>query len=371
MDWIKRNLYFLIGSLVAVALMGLAGWYLYSQWQLNTKLLGDLEEQYSKLKDLNNQNPHPGFGEVDNIKAAKEQQKESRAFIQKAHQYFQHCPPIPVPESGKLTSQEFSSALSRTVDQMQRDATRASVTLPPKDSNQQAYSFSFAAQMGKLDYARGSLAPLSVQLAEVKAICTVLFQAKVNSLDTIRRERVSDDDLKGPQTDYLMEKSVTNELAVLAPYEVTFRCFSSELAAVMAGFATAPCGLLVKTINVESAPASAAGPEAIASALATAPTGPAMPSPGAPPGMDPRMLERYGLRGRGPGAAPGGGPGDRYGSRYGGPRGPGMPGPAPQQMYVPAAAPAPASRGGLPLALDEKQLKVTLMLNAVKPAAPK
>jgi hypothetical protein len=34
-------------------------------------------------------------------------------------------------------------------------------------------------------------------------------------------------------------------------------------------------------------------------------------------------------------------------------------------------APAAASRGGLPMALDEKQLKITLMLNAVKPAAPK
>lgn len=40
MDWIKRNLYFLVGSLVAVALMGLAGWYLYSKWQLNNDILG-------------------------------------------------------------------------------------------------------------------------------------------------------------------------------------------------------------------------------------------------------------------------------------------------------------------------------------------
>ena len=360
MDWIKRNLYFLIGSLVALALMGLAGWYLYSKWQLNNEILVKLDEQYNKLKELNSQKPHPGAGEVDNIKAAKEQQKELRAFLQKAQQYFQRCPPIPVPEGAKLTSQEFSSALSRTLDQMQRDATKASVTLPPKDSTGQAYSFSFAAQSKSLSYAAVSLAPLSVQLAEIKAICTVLFQAKVNSLDNIRRERVSDDDLKGPQTDYLTEKSVTNELVVLTPYEVTFRCFSSELAAVLAGFASAPCGLLVKTINVESAPA-AAGSEAMAPGIA-----PAYPPPGASPvapaaGVDQRMMERYGVgRMRGPGGA---------GGRY--ERGAG---PAPQQMYAPPAAPvtpAPASRGGLPLALDEKQLKVTLMLFAVKPTPPK
>jgi len=360
MDWIKRNLYFLIGSFVALALMGLAGWYLYSKWQLNNEILGKLDEQYATLKDLNNQNPHPGAGQVNNIEAAKEQQKELRAYIQKAHQYFQRCPPIPVPESGKLTSQEFSSALSRTLDQMQRDAAKASVALPPKDASGQTYSFSFAAQRERLDYARGSLEPLSGQLAEVKGICTVLFQAKVNSLDNIRRERVSDDDFKGPQTDYLPEKSVTNELAVLSPYEVTFRCFSSELAAVLAGFATSPCGLLVKTINVESAPAAAAATEAVAPAVTAAPA--YNPPPVAPPSsVESRYAERYGLRGRGAG-------GDRYGLG-----GPGMPRPTPQPAYVPpvAPAPAPASRGGLAMALDEKQLKVTLMLNAVKLATPK
>jgi hypothetical protein len=358
MDWIKRNLYFLIGSLVALVLMGLAGWYLYSKWQLNNEVLGKLDEQYAELKRLNEQNPHPGSGEVDNVKLAKEQQKELRAFIQKARQYFQLCPPIPVPESGKLTSQEFSSALSRTLDQMQRDATKASVTLPPKDSTGQPYSFSFAAQSKSLAYAPASLAPLSVQLAEVKAICTVLVQAKVNSLDNIRRERVSDDDLKGPQTDYLTEKSVTNELAVLSPYEVTFRCFSSELAAVLAGFAASPCGLLIKTINVESAPAAAAGTEAFAPAVTATPYAPPMPSPGVSPSL---MAERYGMRGRG-------GPGMAFSERYG-MRG-GLPPTA--QPYAPPVAPAaPASRGGLPISLDEKQLKVTLVLNAVKPVPPK
>ena len=40
MDWIKRNLYFVIGSLAALVLMGLAGYYLYSKWQLNNEVLG-------------------------------------------------------------------------------------------------------------------------------------------------------------------------------------------------------------------------------------------------------------------------------------------------------------------------------------------
>src|ERR1035438_8867862 len=307
MDWIKRNLYFLIGSLVALALMGFAGWYLYSKWQLNDEILGKLDEQYAKLKRLNEQNPHPGSGKVDNIKLAKEQQQELLAYIQKSRQYFQRCPPIPVPESGKLTSQEFSSALSRTIDQMQREVNKTSVALPPKDSKGQTYSFSFAAQRESLAYAPGSLDPLSVQLGEIKAICTVLFQAKINALDDLRRERVSEDDLKGPQTDYLPDKSVTNELAVLSPYELTFRCFSQELAAVLAGFASSPYGLLVKTINVEMAPATAAATEQPAAAVSPAASTYVPPPPPprpveAPASAEAAFASRYGLAG--PRAAP-------------------------------------------------------------------
>jgi hypothetical protein len=57
-----------------------------------------------------------------------------------------------------------------------------------------------------------------------------------------------------------------------------------------------------------------------------------------------------------------------FAARYGpgGGRGEARPAPPPRQYYPQPAAPAPASRGGLPLVLDEKQLKVTLTLCAVK-----
>jgi len=198
-----------------------------------------------------------------------------------------------------------------------------------------------------------------VQLGEVKSICDVLLQAKINSLDSLRRERVSEDDLKGPQNDYLPDKSVTNELAVLAPYEVSFHCFSSELAAVLAGFGSSPFGLLVKTINVEPAPAVAAPSEQPVVPVYSAPRTPYVaPSPRPPPraaeapaSAEAAFAARYGLPGRG--AAP----------------------PPARPVYVqPTYAPPvaqPANRGGLPLALDEKQLRVTLMLNVVKLVSPK
>ena len=362
MDWIKRNLYFLAGSFVALVLMGLAGWYLYSKGQENAETLGKLEEQYDKLKRLNEQKPHPGSDKVDNIKAAKEQQAELQACLQKARAHFQLCPRIPAPESTNVTSQEFSSALSRTIDELQRAATKANVTLPGRESGSSAaYSFSFAAQRQRLAYAAGSPDLLAVQLGEVKAICEVLFQANINSLESLRRERISEDDYKGPQTDYLPEHSETNELAVLTPYEVVFHCFSSELAGVLAGFASSPYSLQVKTINVEPAPAVVAPATPAAPVIytmpAVVPTPAASPTPAAPPPSmaaeaPPSMSfeERYGRAGRSP-----------------------APAPAPMQpryaQPVPGAA-APVSRGPTP-ALDERQLKVTLMLEVVKLLAPK
>ncbi len=362
MSWIKRNLYFLIGSAVALVLMGWAGWYLYSMWQKNNTILEELDKEYGELANLNNLNPHPGSGKVDNINTAKEHRQQLRAFIQNATNYFR--PISPVPDLPKLTDREFSTALSRTIDQLQRDATNASVNLPPK------YSFSFEAQKQGVTFASGSLAPLSAQLGEVKAICAVLFQAKINWLDNIRRERVSPDDYSGLQTDYLAEKSVTNDLAILSPYELNFRCFSSELASVLAGFASSPYGLVVNTINVELA--ASIGTEAPGTAVpygATPYLPPAVVTPaplatpvpadgGPPPGPPPAYTRRYGP----------GGPGGR-GSDFGGV--PLRTGPAPAPTYnysaptVPASA-VPVGPRGLPTVLDEKQLKITLSLEVVK-----
>ena len=331
MSWIKRNLYFVIGSGVAVLLMGLAGYYLYSKWDLNNTYVTSLENEYGELDNLNKQSPHPGSGKVDNIQSAKDQRKQLAEFIRKSRSFFQRIPAIP--DSPRLTDREFSPALSRTIAQLQREATNASVSLQPK------YAFSFQAQLSQFNFSSGSLVPLSVQLGEVKAICDVLFQAKINWLDSIRREMVSTNDAAGAQTDYIVQPSVTNELAVLSPYEVSFRCFSSELASVLAGFANSPYGILVQSINVDQA-----------QAVATE-------SPGMP--MAPQQIYVQPVQAPPP---PPRSADDAYNARYGR-RGP----TAPVNTPPPAVAvAAPATRTGLQTVLDEKLLKVTLNLQVVK-----
>lgn len=292
MSWVKRNLYFLIGSTLAVVLLVLAGFYFVTNYHLNDENLKKLNERYDELDTLARAKPNPGNKEIDNIEISRQQEAEVRGIMEKERKHFSPIIPIPNPPDKVVTKDEFASALRRTMDELANAAAAASVTLPPK------YSFSFEAERALTIFAPGSLEPLSVKLGKVKTICNVLYQAKVNSLDNLRRERVSADDLKGPASDFLEIGSLSNQLAVLTPYEVGFHCFSPELASVLAAFANDPHGFIVKAVNVEPGAALTAG-------------------------------------------------GDTGGGA------------------TPAATPA-MGKGNLPVMMDEKRLKVTLVIQLVK-----
>jgi len=341
MDWIKRNLYFVIGSVVALLLLGGAGFYFYSSWKANSEVLEKIHEQYANLDRLNHQAVHPGRPpQSDNIKLAKEQQQQLRDFLQQERKAFDHIPSIP--EGPKVAGEDFITSLRHTIDQLQKAATNSSIGLPPD------YSFSFATQRQQMRFATNVLDALARQLGEVKAICDVLFQAKVNSLEYIHRERVAPEDSSGT-TDYLNQKSTTNEMAVLTPYELKFKCFTPELAATLSGFASSSNGLIVKTINVEPAPATEA-PLDVAAAVAL--PAQVLPQPQTEQARSRSAEEafrrRYGL----------GGGENRRGGR--------APSPAPPQVVQQPIAATPTPSKGLQTVLDEKQLVVTMMLNIVK-----
>jgi hypothetical protein len=177
---------------------------------------------------------------------------------------------------------------------------------------------------------RKTLPQLAARLGEIKVICDILFDAKINALESVRREAISEDDTNGP--DYLPpeQHTVTTPLAEMTPIEVTFECFSGELASVLGNFAASPYGLVVKSMDVESAPA--------ATAMTAAPAYP-YASPGAPPYME--------------------GGRSRYNPGY-----PGTPG-APTQT---SRMPTPPPPNGKPVKfLTENKLHITLLVEVVKP----
>ena len=240
-------MFFFIGTALAVGLLAAAGVYEFRNWQRNETALDALNKTYKTLQTINNEKPSPGNNNVNNIQTAREQEQQLRDWIQQAKQYFKPIPPIPNPTNNVVTSEAFAAALRRTIDQLQHEAGNASVTLPPQ------YGFSFEAERTLVKFAPGSLGPLAEQLGAVKTISEILYAAKINSLDGLQRVRVSDDDARGPQSDYLNEPTVTNNLAIFTPYEVTFRCFSQDLANALSIFASSPHGFVVKDISVQAA----------------------------------------------------------------------------------------------------------------------
>jgi len=266
MAWIKRNLFFVLGGILALGLLGAAGFYNYKGWSHNSAAFEELNEIYGTLRNVTSQKPSPGNNKVDNIAAAREQERQIRDWIRQAADYFQPIAPIPSTGNNAVSSEAFAAALRRTIDQLQHEAEANSVTLPPK------YNFSFEAQRSLVKFS-GSLGALAAQFGEVKTISEILFAARVNSLDGIQRVRVSDDDANGPQADYFDDHSVTNNLAVLTPYQITFRSFSPEIAQVLAGFASSPHGFIVKSISVQAAGTLAAtSPDATAPSPTPVPT---------------------------------------------------------------------------------------------------
>lgn len=255
MAWIKRNLFFTVGGVIALLLLGAAGYYDYKSWSHNKQEWDDLSQAYTELQNDYNSVPSPGNDEVNNIQAAQDQEQQLRDWAAEAGKHFKMVAPIPNPPGGNITTEEFAGSLRKTIQDLQQEATNLNVGLPPD------YGFSFAAERNLVMFSPGSLGPLASHLGEVKAICEILFSAKINALDGIQRESVSDNDAAGPQSDYLTDKTVTTDLATITPYTVTFRCFSSDLADVLTKMASSDYSLIVKGINVMPAGAAQGTPD--------------------------------------------------------------------------------------------------------------
>jgi hypothetical protein len=304
-----------IGGVVALALLGFAGFYLFTKIQQDQAVTEELSAATQKLETLAKRDPYPN---PENIKSAKDEAKRLQSFLGEVEKHF-----APAPYPAELDNKNFRTYLDNTRSQLLADAQKAGVEVPTN------YWFTFGAQKGAMTFSSASLQPLASQLADIKMICQVLFDAKVNSLVWLKRVPVDkEQDSLGSQ-DYLSAKAVTNNWSVVMPYEVTFQGFSSELASVLEGLVRMPHCFVVTNIVVE--PAANAGSPTDQTSPGYANRYVYQPPP------DPANLMR-----------------SRYGSRYGP-----MPQMAPPQVVRPVAS-------GPTTILDAKPLRFTLSVQAVK-----
>ncbi|MFN7139597.1 MAG: hypothetical protein ACK4UN_09670, partial [Limisphaerales bacterium] len=157
--------------------------------------------------------------------------------------------PVVTP-SPKMSDQAFAGLLGRTIAELRNKATASGVALP------QQYDFTFAAQRRALNFPAGSIDNWIPQLNDIVAISDALFQARVNALDGIKRVPVSSQDVG--EADFLTANIVSNQFAVFTPYEVSFRGFTPELAAVLEQMQRTTNFVVIKSVSVAPAPISAA-----------------------------------------------------------------------------------------------------------------
>lgn len=328
MPWIKRNLLFVIGLGVAMALLGSGVFYLLASKGRSDEAATQLEAKNGEFDQLLNADPYPN---EDNIKAARQEQARVQKFIDSARPQFASAP---VPAD--LDNAAFKGLLEGTIGSLSRTAERAGVKLPGEK-----YSFTFDEQRTQLQIAGKLLTPLAAQLGDVQSICRILFEAKIHSLSSLKRFPVGGTNETVSIDRHHARKVVTNSVtgASIHHYEVTFQSFSPELARVLSGFVASPQALVVKSINVE--PGSFDTSAEAGSALAGA------------GGMDPTLAARYGMMGN-----------PALSGRYG--AGPGLAG---RYGLPQAAAPTAAARPGEP-ALDDKPLRIMLGLDIIKLPAP-
>src|SRR6266496_2154149 len=242
MLWIKRNLFLALGGLVAVLLLGAGIVYFLGNKSKNEKLEEDIAQTTNTLNTLYNAPVFPG---ATNIESARRETEKLRVAVAQMQKLF-----APVPAE-KVTGLAFRSYRDNTLAELHHLADQAHTTLPSK-----TYAFSFQTQKDKTDFKEGTFPAIPQQMAEVKAMCKILFDAHVDPLLNLRRARVSkDDEESSAATDYHSLKIETNTAVdtVTSPYEVTFNCLSSDLAATLQGFLASPHGFVVKAIQVEPA----------------------------------------------------------------------------------------------------------------------
>src|SRR6185437_10285911 len=88
MSWAKRNLYFLISCVLAVALLLAAGWFCYSSWSSNNANWDQLSQAYTQLQTYASKPIGAGNSTVTNIDAARAETQEARARVAEFAKFF-------------------------------------------------------------------------------------------------------------------------------------------------------------------------------------------------------------------------------------------------------------------------------------------
>src|SRR5262245_24471867 len=143
MDWVKKNLFFVAGLAVAVALLAYSVFFFLGRKATAEEVDGQLTTSTQTLDQLYQKDPFPS---EENIRGAKEQQDRLGVFRTNALQRF---PRGDVPE--KMDSAAFKAMLESSIAALEREAERSGVKLPQTPK----FNFTFKDQREKFQLSSG------------------------------------------------------------------------------------------------------------------------------------------------------------------------------------------------------------------------
>src|SRR5688500_20025902 len=119
MVWVKRNLGLVIGGVVALALLVVAGIYLWNQRAQDQEVTASLDTATARYQELLSRPVHPGDdrGRVNNIELAKEEVQRLNALLDEVRSKFGGGE---VPTN--ISNREFRALLDNTINDLQTKA---------------------------------------------------------------------------------------------------------------------------------------------------------------------------------------------------------------------------------------------------------
>ena len=272
MNWIKQNVGLVVGCVIALVLMGVAGWYMLTQIEKDTSITTELNSQRQLVRSLYDRDPHPGKDDLDNIGAVqKEQVRVQKLVMDPLESKF-----IGFEISTEPSISAFKEILENTLSDLQRQANYTGTSLPSVD--QGSYGFSFDDIRPRIDLEEEALRPLTLQLLQISELAKVLFDAKIHGINAIKRLAVSENDSSSSGGGFAMmattdtsggssassgenyiegqAKQHLDISAISMPYQISFQCFSSELGRVIDGFNASTRYFRIKWLAVEQSDSS-------------------------------------------------------------------------------------------------------------------
>lgn len=242
MVWIKRNLFVVIGGVVAVALLAVAVVFAQAAKQKQSDATQSLQSYTNSVNALLNARPFPNDEAIEKF---EEESKVIQQFSRDAEQLFEYKP------LERMGGQQFKIHLLKALVQLQADATNSNVTIPDQ------YQFTFAHLVPMPNLVPYSIEPLQESLADIQNLCKILYESKVHALEDIQRFPAypREPGRIGLSFDYWPRTNVTSSEAVFksTPYAFRFRGFTSELTEVLNRFASADRFYVVRKIDVAQA----------------------------------------------------------------------------------------------------------------------